>query len=167
MKGKGEVQRAQKSCQISFLAGHPVTSGGSSLPGLYPMGNTAWTSPVVKESGNNPPPPPANWGAVNKEETNGHWVVTGLNILTFQHLPEVCFIFLIAFKFNCLWNYPLMRLLICCLCPPLECMMCEERGLMTPQRWSPALPCLQTKNKTLSSIPQAVFRSISQGPRPF
>ena len=113
------------------------------------------------------PPPPANRGAVNKEETNGHWVVTGLNILTFQHLPEVCFIFLIAFKFNCLWNYPLMRLLICWLCPPLECMMCEERGLMTPQRWSPALPCLQTKNKTLSSIPQAVFRSISQGPRPF
>lgn len=101
MKGKSEVQRAQKSCQVSFLASHPVTSGGSSLPGLYPTGNTAWASPVVKESGNNPPPP-ANRGAVNKKETNGHWVVTGLNILTFQHLPEVHFIFLIAFKFNCL-----------------------------------------------------------------
>ena len=96
---------------------------------------------------------------------NGHWVVTGLNILPFQHLSEVCFIFLIAF--NCLWNYLLMYLLICWLCPPLEYMMCEERGLVTPPRWAPAPPCLQIKNKTLSSIPQAVFRSMSQGPRPF
>lgn len=109
--------------------------------------------------------PPANWGAVNKEEMNGHWVVTRLTILTFQHLLEVHFIFLIAF--NCLWNYLLMFLLICWLCPPVECMMCEERGLVTPQRWSPVPPCLQIKNKTLSSVPQAVFRSMSQGPRPF
>ena len=166
MKGKGEVQRAQKCCQVSFLVGHPVTSGGSSLPGLYPMGNIAWASPVVKESGTLPPPPaPPKWGGGNKKEMNGHWVVTGLNILTFQHLPEVCFIFLIAF--NCLWSYLLMYLLICWLCPPLEYMICEERGLVTPPRWSPAPLCLQIKNKTLSSIPQAVFRSMSQGPRPF
>lgn len=126
--------------------------------GQYCMGITS-----LKESGTLPPP--ANWGAVNKEEMNGHWVVTGLTILTFQHLLEVHFIFLIAF--NCLWNYLLMFLLICWLCPPVECMMCEERGLVTPQRWSPVPPCLQIKNKTLSSVPQAVFRSMSQGPRSF
>lgn len=57
----------------------PVTSGGSSWPGLYSMGTIMWASAAVKDPEKCSPP---NWDAVNKEGRDGYWAF-GLNTLTF------------------------------------------------------------------------------------
>lgn len=64
-----EFKGQEKSCQVSFLDGLPVTYGGTSLSDFCRMDTFPWALLAVKEPGKCCPLP-QNWGSISQEGVN-------------------------------------------------------------------------------------------------